>query len=83
MFWLRSALVAICLSDYDDLVRFIFDIFADTDKFQTQEVAESSSSADSRSSQLMTLQQYSDVLKTVLPQLDDRYSSLHTYKCLL
>jgi hypothetical protein len=61
---LNSALVAICLSDYDDFVRFIFDIFAGN--------AEATGGANPGAGH-MTLGNYADVLKTVLPRhIEDR-----------
>lgn len=62
----NSTLVAICLSDYDDFVRFIFDIYAGSG--DSLEPPQEGSTGRNNSCQTINLQQYSEVLKTILPR---------------
>jgi hypothetical protein len=48
---MNSALVAVCLSDYEEFVRFVFDIFS----FETE------------GEEMMSMSDYATVLQTILP----------------
>mmetsp|Transcript_22326 Transcript_22326/g.37815 ORF Transcript_22326/g.37815 Transcript_22326/m.37815 type:complete len:599 (+) Transcript_22326:105-1901(+) len=60
---LACALVAVCLCDYDEMVRFVFDIFA----------LSSSTRAE------MNMQDYMNVLRTVLPRQNAEDGSFDNY----